>query len=222
MITTTQRTNAPLGVPDAGSEFRIPTPVYAVLALWAAWAYWVGTSETFSAGPDVFFRPIALTALGPVGIFLSAYALSARLRAWTYTIPVGLLTGLQAWRVIGFCFLPLWFFGILPGPFGLIAGLGDVAVGFGAAFVAYSISKNTSLIGGPAFYQVHVWGLIDFAGAIGSAFLTSGAVPAVWTGPVTSHAMEVWPLSIFPSFAVPLFTILHFIAIRNARRGAKA
>lgn len=199
------------------SKFKVPTPVYAVLSLWLAAAWWVGDIGLFVADTSHAFRPIALSAMIPVGLFFAVYALSPALRGWTATIPVALLTGLQAWRVIGFTFLPLWFFDVLPAPFGLVAGLGDVAVGFGAAFVAYAIAKDPTLIGGKAFKNVHIAGLVDFAAAIATAFLTSGAFPTIWSGPVTSAAMEVWPLNVFPSFGVPLFIILHVIALLNAR-----
>lgn len=52
-------------------------------------------------------------------------------------------------------------------------------------------------------------GLLDFIVAAGTATLASGAFPALIPAGLTSGAMDVWPLSLFPSFIVPLFIILH-------------
>ena len=198
--------------------FRIPAPVYAVLSLWLAAAFWIGDSGLLAVDASHQFRPIALSAMIPVGLFFAAYGLSPTFRAWTATIPVALLTGLQAWRVIGFSFLLLYAFNALPLPFAFFAGVGDVLVGLGAAFVAYRISQDPTQISGAGFRRVHIAGLVDFAVAVAAATLTSGAYPEIWSGPIFSDAMEVWPLNIFPSFGVPLFIILHAIALINARK----
>ena len=49
--------------------------------------------------------------------------------------------------------------------------------------------------------------------------------PALIPGGVTSGAMDVWPLNLFPSFGVPFFIIVHATAllkIRDLRRRATA
>lgn len=66
---------------------------------------------------------------------------------------------------------------------------------------------------GFTFLMLYAWGtlpgLLDFVAAAGTATLASGAVPGLLSGPLTSAPMEVWPLSLFPSFIVPLFAFLH-------------
>lgn len=55
--------------------------------------------------------------------------------------------------------------------------------------------------------------------------MASGMFPALVPGGVTSGAMDVWPLNLFPSFGVPFFTIVHATAlpkIRDMRRRAHA
>ena len=69
------------------------------------------------------------------------------------------------------------------------------------------------------------FGLADFAVAVGTATLAAGMFPALIPGGVTSGAMDVWPLNLFPSFGVPFFIIVHATAllkIRDLRRRATA
>ena len=74
-----------------------------------------------------------------------------------------------------------------------------------------------------AFVTYHLLGILDFIVAGASATLASGAFPALHTGPLTSAPMEYWPLSLFPSFIVPLFLFVHLAVlfqVRDLRRQA--
>ena len=74
-----------------------------------------------------------------------------------------------------------------------------------------------------AFVTFHLLGILDFIVAGGSATLASGAFPALHMGPLTSAPMEYWPLSLFPSFIVPLFLFIHLAVlfqVRELRRQA--
>jgi hypothetical protein len=60
-------------------------------------------------------------------------------------------------------------------------------------------------------------GLLDFAVAIVTAGLAAGAYPSLTPDGVTSAAMDVWPLNLFPSFIVPIFIILHLTVLLKVR-----
>ncbi len=128
-------------------------------------------------------------------------------------LDIRLLTMLQHWRVVGFAFLPLYGFGVLPGLFAWPAGLGDVAVGLTAPFVVAALVRRPGFAGSRRFLAFHLLGILDFAVAAGTATLSSGAFPSLHAGPLTSVAMEVWPLSIFPTFIVPLFLMAHLAVL---------
>ena len=161
--------------------------------------------------------PIGLTAVVPVALFLLAYAFSARVRAAVLALDLKVLTRVQLWRIIGFTFLPLYFYGVLPGLFAYPAGLGDVAVGLMAFVVLLRLDRDPDYATSAGYVRFHVLGLLDFAVAMGSAGLASGFIPALVPGGVTSAAMDVWPLNLFPSFIVPAFIILQVSALLKVR-----
>ena len=193
----------------------------ALLAVWAGLAYLVGITELVAVPATQGFRPIALTAVVPVAVFLAAYGLSARFRGFVLSQDIAALTGLQHWRVVGFAFLLLYAYGVLPGLFAWAAGLGDVLVGLAAPLAVARLARDPAFAHSRRFLAFHALGLLDFAVAVAAATLASGAFPSLVAGPVTSAPMEVWPLNLFPSFLVPIFIILHlvvFLKLRALRR----
>ncbi len=180
-------------------------------------AYVIGAGQFLMNEQPSFFAPIAATAAIPVALFLAGYAFSARFRDFVLAQDLRRLTMLQAWRVVGFTFLPLYAFGHLPGLFAWPAGLGDVAVGIAAVFVIARLDRDADFASTPRFVTFHLMGLLDFAVAIGTAGLASGAFPFLTGDGVTSAAMDVWPLNIFPSFWVPAFIILHLMVLLKVR-----
>ena len=194
-----------------------------MLALWAGLAYLVGSTGIVTAPETQAFRPVVLTAIVPVAIFAVAYAASARLRTFVHALDIQTLTSLQHWRVVGFAFLLLYAFDVLPALFAFAAGVGDVLIGLAAPRVVARLAQDASFARSARFVTYHALGLLDFAVAVAAASLASGAFPALVSGPVTAAPMEVWPLVLFPSFIVPIFIILHlvvFLQVRALRRAA--
>ena len=195
-----------------------------LLLAWFAAATVIGTGEFLTNDTGGFFAPIAVTAAVPVAVFLAAYALIPRVRAFVLAQDIRTLTMLQHWRVIGFVFLPLAYFGLLPWLFAWPAGLGDVAIGIAAAFVVVRLARNANYATSAGLVRFHLFGLLDFAVAIATAGLSAGAISAFAPLGVTSAPMDVWPLNLFPSFGVPIFIILHLavlLKVRHLRRAAR-
>ncbi len=195
------------------------------LILWFAAAWAIGTTGLFANDPASVVPPVAITVVGPVVVFLAAYAMSVRFRAFVLAQDLRLLTMLQHWRIIGFGFLPLYFYGVLPGVFAWPTALGDVAIGVAAAFMIARIDRDPDYATSRGFVSFHGLGLLDFAVAVASAGLTTGRFPALVADGVTSAPMAVWPLNLFPSFGVPLFIILHLVVllkVRHLRRAGAA
>lgn len=194
-----------------------------VLAVWFALAAAAGATGILSTGPDTLARPVLVPVVLPIAVFLALYVGSHRFRSFILTRDICVATMLQLWRVIGFAFLPLYAYGVLPGLFAWPAGLGDVAIGLSAPFVVLALTRDPAFVHSRRFVVWHLLGLLDFVVAAGTATLASGAIPGLVAGSVTSAAMEVWPLSLFPSFIVPLFVILHLTVlfqVRALRRAA--
>lgn len=184
-------------------------------------AYVIGSGHLLTSNANSLLPPIAITAIIPVVGFLAAYNLIPAFRAFILAQDIRTLTMLQLWRVVGFVFLPLYAFGVLPGLFAWPAGVGDVIVGLLAFFVVSKIDRNPDFVTSPGFVRFHLLGLTDFVIAIGTSALAAGAFPALIPGGVTSAALDVWPLNIFPSFIVPAFIIAQLsvlLKVREARR----
>ncbi len=195
-----------------------------LLAVQFTAAYIIGAGGLLTNTTYSVFPPIALTAFIPVGLFFTAYALSGRFRDFVLAQDLRTLTLTQLWRVIGFTFLTLYAFNVLPGFFAWPAGLGDVAVGIAALFMVTRLDRDPDYARSSDFVRFHLLGLFDFVVAVVTVGLAAGAFPGLIPNGVTSAPMDVWPLNLFPSFGVPIFIILHSTAllkVRHLRREAR-
>ncbi len=190
-------------------SFSTKATLAVVLTVWFALAAVAGTSGIFTAGPDQVFRPVLLSVFVPIAVFLGIFAASPTFRSFVMSQDIRFLTMLQGWRVVGFAFLPLYAFDLLPGLFAWPAGLGDVAMGLTAPFVVLALMRRPEFARSGRFIVWNLLGLFDFVGAAVTSTLVSGAFPALSAGPITSAPLEVWPLILFPAFIVPLFFFMH-------------
>jgi hypothetical protein len=120
------------------------------------------------------------------------------------------LTLIHAERIGGLVFLAMYTYNILPGMFALPAGWGDIAIGATAYLAATRLIPNHRR----AFIAWQLLGVLDLVVALSMAAVSSLLHPhGITTAPMTEL-----PLSLIPSFGVPLFLILHIICIAQARR----
>jgi hypothetical protein len=82
---------------------------------------------------------------------------------------------------------------------------------------------HATLVGAPDWprrvWWLNVAGLLDFAGAIGTGVLTSNTTLGLFASDVPRADLGALPLSLIPTFAVPLWTIVHVISLLQLRRG---
>ncbi len=192
--------------------------VAVLAALQFAAAIVIGNSGALANSGLSMFPPIAISAFVPVIVFFGAYALSERFRQFVLSVDLRTLTLLQMWRVVGFTFLTLYAYDVLPGLFAWPAGAGDVAVGLMAFVVLRRLDRDPDYGMSTDYLRFHWLGLFDFAVAVATAGLAAGAFPALIPGGITTSPMDVWPLNIFPSFGVPAFIILHSVALLKVRQ----
>ena len=188
-----------------------------LLIVWFAAAFVIGDRALLTSANGSLLPPIAITAILPVAAFLALYASSSRFRGFVLVQDIETLTMLQLWRVIGFVFLMLYAYGVLPGLFALPAGIGDVAIGLAAPFVVLHLRRDPSYATSSGLVRFQYLGLLDFAVAIVTAGLSAGALASLTPGSVTSAPMDIWPLNLFPSFIVPIFIILHLTVLLKVR-----
>jgi hypothetical protein len=95
--------------------------------------------------------------------------------------------------------------------------MGDVAIGITAPLVAMYLAghpeRKTSLIAWQLF------GMLDLINAVTMGVLASPPPVRILGHAVTTEAMTVLPLSVIPTFAVPLWLILHIISIAQVVKG---
>jgi hypothetical protein len=117
-------------------------------------------------------------------------------------------------RVVGVLFLIAMAQGHLPAAFALPAGLGDIAIGLAAPFVALRLARGT---GRAAAVRFNVLGTLDLAIAGIIGFLLLGIVEVTpSTAPLT-----LLPLALIPTTAVPLAVALHIVSLSRLRTADK-
>src|SRR5262249_48315467 len=131
--------------------------IIVLLALWLACVLVLGATGRFVTPPGAAPLPIGLGVVAPLLAFLAAFRGSASFRTLVRTADLPLLTALQAWRFAGFGFLSLYAYGVLPGDFIWSAGLGDIAIGLTAPWVALALVRRPGFAGSRLFI---VWNLL--------------------------------------------------------------
>ena len=164
----------------------------AVLA--AAWL--VGVFLLGAAGNDVLPPriPIALAATLLMGYLLLLSPTFSRIVA---AVPQHWLIGIQAFRVLGAVWLVRYFAGGLPSLFALPAGIGDVATGLLAPFVAYAWYSGKPYARTAAIAW-NLFGMVDLVNAVVLGTLTNGGAGGI-----------VFPLVLIPAYGVPRSFLIH-------------
>ena len=119
-------------------------------------------------------------------------------------------------RVVRVPFLIVMAQGHLPAAFALPAGLGDIAVGVAAPFVARRLARAPRRAGAVRF---NVLGLLDLIVAVSIGFLLGPFGPLEVTP--STEALRLLPLALIPTAAVPLAIALHIVSLRRLRTAAK-
>jgi hypothetical protein len=184
------------------------------IRLTAAWFIAVLAASglhVFSTAPSRPPIPLGLAALLPIVVFWLWQASSEPFRRFTLALNPRALTMVHSWRMVGFVFLALYAYGRLPGLFALPAGLGDIAIGATATLVARKLANPNHR---SSFVLWQALGILDLVTAV-----TLGATASLINPHgIPTSLMSVLPLSLIPTFFVPLLLMLHFICIAQARR----
>jgi hypothetical protein len=195
--------------------------VAAVAGIWIALAAFLAAGGEFN---DVGKRPVPLIA-----IFVFTPLILAALAVWLFpsvrrallSIPLPLMVGLNALRLVGGLFLLLGAAGRLAGPFPYSAGWGDVATAVLAVPVAYLAVRASR----ERDWMIGAWnwlGALDLFAAIGLATITNPGSPlqliAAGVGP---QAMAFLPWILIPTVLVPWMLIVHGTIYAKLRERAR-
>jgi hypothetical protein len=174
-----------------------------LIFVWFLFSLAASALHLFRTSPGQPPLPVGLAVLIPIGIFVVWSATSQPFRQFLLSLDPRTLTIVQSWRIVGFAFLVLYTYSILPGQLALPAGWGDIAIGATAPLVALKLANPRHR---KSFIFWQLLGITDLVVAMG--FGVAARVSAT----------TELPMSLIPTFGVPLFMILHFISIAQARQ----
>lgn len=199
-----------------GSRRLVPWTAVAVFAI-----TWLSTVWTLSAR-GIFVSSTTVGVMGTgthilvpiIPIAVGTLVILTRSKTMTAVVdaaPLWWLVAFQAYRITGFVFLRLWTHGFLPGYFALPAGIGDTLTGLFAIGAALALHRELPWARRFA-YGVNIFGLADLINAVSMGVLTAAKSPAGMS------PMLVYPLSIVPTFGVPLAAIMHCLSLWQLKR----
>jgi hypothetical protein len=200
---------------------RTATAIAAVTG--AGWAAWIVVSALLAAAgayrqdPTVTRPWIAVALVGALVAALLATRIPVVARVLADPGTPARLALPQTFRVVGGVFLIVLALGELPAVFALPAGLGDIAIGLSAPFVARRLRNGTA---GRRAVWFTVLGIVDLVVAVGIGFLAGlGPAQLIPVSPAT-EAIGLLPLVLIPTTAVPLALALHIVTLPRLLRRA--
>jgi hypothetical protein len=102
----------------------------------------------------------------------------------------------------------------LPTGFAIPEGFGDIIAAAGALALLPSLRRGTASRGWLLAWNT--WGFVDLVSAITMGVLYSeGPLGILSAGTVTTRWMVTFPVSLIPTFFVPLFLLLHALTFKK-------
>jgi hypothetical protein len=184
--------------------------VVGLIVVWFILALSASALHFFENDSNRVGVAVAIAAGAPLLLFSLWIALSEKFRKFTLSLDPAILTSAHSSRILGFTFVLLQAHRLLPAIFALPAGYGDMAIGATAAFAAWKLANPGHRT---SFILWQVLGIADLVIAVTLGTTASLLSPH----DVSTAAMTVLPLSLVPTFLVPLYLILHAISIVQAR-----
>jgi hypothetical protein len=182
--------------------------VSAVLAGTGVYAEETGDTAAWFG---VAFTGVLVALLLSTAIPVVSRALSSPGSLVRLTIPHSL-------RLVGVVFLIAMAQGGVPWVFALPAGLGDIATGAAAPFVARRLARGE---GHRRAVWFNVFGLLDLAVALTIGFLFGLGPWMPFEITPTTEALAFLPLALVPTVAVPVAITLHIVSLRQLRAAAR-
>jgi hypothetical protein len=174
--------------------------VRCIFWFWFFAAILAGRSLVLQRLPPFAVPGIVLTL---TAFLLLLYFVVAPFRAWVDEINVRRIVLLHVTRFVGIAFLVLYQRGELPYAFAVPGGIGDIVVATFALPVALAPLEPILLR-----RALRIWnmvGLVDIVLVVATAARLNLADPA------QMHALTELPLSLLPTFLVPLLVASHVI-----------
>jgi hypothetical protein len=180
---------------------------------------WVWFLVAAAVGYSGVLLKLPLPAMQGILLVLTAAALVAArrlpaLRAWLEQVDLRVLLLLHLTRFVGFYFILLYRQGRLPYDFAVRGGAGDIVVATGALLLCV-----LPLGAAARRHGITIWNVV---GSIDILFVIFTAARLAWQGEWHMRALEVMPLSLLPTFLVPLIVTTHVVIFLRLRKDSGA
>jgi hypothetical protein len=176
-----------------------PWPLYAILLAWGAVALVAGGVGAVARSPVP--PPIVVAALTAAGVL--AWRGSAKVRGWVRAVPPRGLVAVHLVRFVGAWFIVLYRRGELPFAFAVPGGWGDIVAAAGAAALLLGAFPALTRGWRTALYAWNTLGLLDIV------FVVTTAARISFADPDALVPLTRLPLSLLPTFFVPLIVLSH-------------
>ena len=213
------------GIQKDGSSQPADRTKQALLGVVVAWflAAFVGGLGNIFYQPGVPPITVGLFLLIPITGFTLGYVLNPNVRRTVDRIPLWLITIAHVWRFVGLGFVIGAVMHVLPVQFGYPEGWGDVVAATFCLPLAFALRKNeNSFRLRRLFITWNVYGLIDLLSAITLGILYSPSSFGVLRTDISTGLMTQFPVSLIPTFFLPLFILLHMLSLVRSRELAGA
>jgi hypothetical protein len=140
---------------------------------------------------------------------IAAGALAPGFRVWLAGLNIRQIVAIHVTRFIGIYFLVLYGRGELPWAFAVPGGWGDIVVATGALGLVLLVPDLASRRG--LVMAWNVVGMVDILGVVATAFRLALADPA------SMSALLRLPLSLLPTFLVPVIIASHVLLFARLR-----
>jgi hypothetical protein len=189
------------GTPRSSTPFLLLGLAWLAIVMAAA-----GTGRLATLAPP---RPQLLIVVLTVALVLAGMLIPS-FRDWLATLPLRALVALHIVRFVGIYFLILAGRGTLPAAFALPAGIGDIVVATGALILVLlvpALNQRGRLVAG--------WNLL---GLLDILFVVGTAARLAMADPPSMVVLLRLPLSVIPTFLVPLIIGSHLLILRRIRQ----
>jgi hypothetical protein len=169
-------------------------------------AFWVWLIAALAAGQFLWLQRLPMPAIqgilaGLTVLLVLAYRGWKTLRTWVDALDLRVLVLVHVTRFIGFYFITLYDRGELPYAFAVPGGIGDIivaALALIAAFAPMSAERRR--------HALSIWNVVGFIDLI---LVVVTAARLGWADPAQMQALTHLPLSLLPTFLVPLLFASH-------------
>ena len=198
-----------------GESLYAKIKIASGLAFWFVLVALLGATGALGYEHGTGAPGLGVAVMLPIVVLSMVVLRSPSLRRRLENIPLSILIGVHAIRILGVSFLILYAAGRLPAPFAPLAGWGDILAGIAAWPVARLAARGW----GGAVFAWNTFGLLDLITAIGLGTTSSpGPLHLLLVKPDTT-IMTTLPWLIIPGFIVPLLASTHLAIFYRLNRG---